>query len=149
MSDAAESQATPVSRVRIGVATHITPKASLTANESLQDFSEAIDDCVKGGELKIIADLSSAQTVDSLGITALMDAQDELLQKGGWLKITGHNNIIAEIATITGLSEYVTFLDSDGKRDLRGQPHGHRLESDFAPRLAHYPCGAEQHRDAK
>ena len=121
MSEAAESQAKPVSRVRIGVATHITPKASLTASESLTDFSEAIEDCIQGGELKIIVDLSSAQTIDSLGIAALMDSPDSLLQKGGWLKVTGHNNIIAEIATITALSEYVTFLDGDGKRDLRSE----------------------------
>ncbi len=119
MSEAAQQQATPVSRVRIGVATHVTPKASLTANESLQDFLEAIQESVSAGELKVIVDLSAAQTIDSLGISALMDTQDELLQKGGWLKVSGHNSIISEIAGITGLSEYITFLDSDGNRDLR------------------------------
>jgi type IV pilus assembly protein PilB len=101
------------------VATHVTPKSSLTATESLEDFNEAIEACVNGGELKVIVDLSAAQKIDSLGISALMDTQDRLLQKGGWLKVTGHNSIIAEIAGITGLSDYVTFLNSDGERVLR------------------------------
>ena len=119
MSEAAESRALPVSRVRIGVATHVTPKSSLTATESLQDFVDTVTDCVDGGDLKIIVDLSAAQTIDSLAISTLMDTQDRLLQKGGWLKVSGHNSIIAEIASITGLSEYLTFLDADGNRDLR------------------------------
>jgi type IV pilus assembly protein PilB len=119
MSEAATSQEAPVTRVRIGVATHVALKSSLSANESLQDFVDAIDECIAAGELKVIVDLSAAQTIDSLGISALMDTQDQLLQKGGWVKVSGHNSIISEIAEITGLSEYVTFLDSDGNRDLR------------------------------
>jgi type IV pilus assembly protein PilB len=120
MSPSATAEATPVTRTRIGVATHVTPRASLTANEAVADFNGAIKDCIADGELKIIVDLSAVQTIDSLGIAALMDAQDQLLQKGGWIKASGHNNMIAEIATITGLADYITFLDKEGARDLRG-----------------------------
>ncbi len=119
MSDQATAQSAPVTRTRIGVATHITPKASLTANEAVEDFIAAIEACVADGDYKIIVDLSVAQTIDSLGIASLMDAQDQLLQKGGWIKVSGHNNMIAEIAVMTGLADYVTFLDKDGGRDLR------------------------------
>ena len=119
MSQMAANDATPVTRTRIGVATHITPRASLTANEAVQDFTDAIGACISDGELKVIVDLSAAQTIDSLGISALMDTQDRLLQKGGWLKVSGHNNVISEIAVITGLADYVTFLDKEGARDLR------------------------------
>ena len=109
----------PVARVRIGVATHVTLKASLTASESLQDFLDTIEQCIADGDFKVMVDFSAAQIIDSLGISALMDTQDTLLKKGGWLKVTGYNSIIAEVASITGLSDYVTFLDEEGERDLR------------------------------
>ncbi len=118
----AEATDQPVARVRIGVATHVTLKSSLTASESLQDFLDTVEQCIGDGELKIIVDFGAAQIIDSLGISALMDTQDTLLKKGGWLKVTGYNSIIAEVASITGLSDYVTFLDDDGERDLREEP---------------------------
>ncbi len=119
MSDQATAESAPVTRTRIGVATHVTPKASLTANDAVEDFVSAIEACIAEGDYKVIVDLAAAQTIDSLGIAALMDAQDQLLQKGGWVKVSGHNNMIAEIAVMTGLADYVTFLDKDGARDLR------------------------------
>ncbi len=119
MSSQASPESSPITRTRIGVATHITPRASLTVNESVEDFVSAIDACSRDGDLKVIVDLSAAQTIDSVGIGALMDAQDELLRKGGWLKISGHNKMIAEIAVMTDLANYVTFLDKNGERDLR------------------------------
>ena len=119
MSDQATAESTPVTRTRIGVATHVTPRASLTASEAVEDFITAIEACIADGDYKVIVDLSSAQTIDSLGIGSLMDAQDQLLQKGGWIKVSGHNKMIAEIAVMTGLADYVTFLDKDGARDLR------------------------------
>ena len=122
MSQSAAAESAPVTRTRIGVATHVTLRASLTANEAVPDFIDTIKACTKDDELKIIVDLSAAQTIDSLGISALMDAQDQLLQKGGWIKASGHNNMIGEIAVITGLADYITFLDNDGSRDLRTDP---------------------------
>ncbi len=119
MSDQAAANSMPVTRTRIGVATHVTPKASLTSGEAVEDFITAIDTCIADGDYKIIVDLSATQAIDSLGIATLMDAQDQLLQKGGWIKVSGHNNMIAEIAVMTGLADYLTFLDKDGQRDLR------------------------------
>ena len=76
MNEPAESQARPITRVRIGVATHITPSAPLSGNEALQDLLLVVDECIDGGEFKLIIDLSTVQSIDSLTITALMDLQD-------------------------------------------------------------------------
>ena len=119
MSASAESSAKPITRVRIGVATHVTPTTSLVGNEALQDFLLVIDECIDAGELKIIVDFKSVQSIDSLAISALMDLQDRLMKAGGWVKITGHNNIVAEAAEITGLTDYITFLNSEGERDRK------------------------------
>jgi len=119
MNDRAETAARSISRVRIGVATHIAPTGSLSGNEALQDLLLVIDDCIDGGEFKIIIDFAAVQIIDSLAISALMDLQDRLIKLGGWVKISGHNSIIAEVAEITGLADYVTFLNSAGERDRR------------------------------
>ena len=119
MNASTEAIESGITRVRIGVATHVALRSSLTAKESLEDFNDVIEECVEAAEFKIIVDLTAARTMDSLGIAALMDAQDCLLQKGGWLKVTGYNRTIEEIVTITGLADYVTFLSKDGERDLR------------------------------
>jgi type IV pilus assembly protein PilB len=121
MSASAETAARPISRVRIGVATHVTPPASLVGAEALQDLLLVIDECIDGSEFKIIVDFRSVQVIDSAAISALMDLQDRLMKLGGWIKITGHNSIIGETAALTGLADYVTFLNSAGERD-RGKP---------------------------
>lgn len=119
MSDAAENAAPAVTRVRIGVATHVTPKFSLVGNDVLQDLLLVIDQCIDAGEFKIIMDFGAVQAIDSLGLSALMDLQNRLLKIGGWVKITGHSSIIEEITDITGVSDYISFLDSSGQQERK------------------------------
>ncbi len=120
MSEPATAATSPVTRVRIGVATQITPKFALCGNEPLQDLMLVIDAAVDDGEFKLIVDLGSVPTIDSLAISAFMDLQDRLMQLGGWLKFCGQNSLVAEVADITGLSDYATFLDGDGQRQRKG-----------------------------
>jgi len=119
MSQPAVNPSSPVTRVRIGVATHVTPKFSLVGNDALQDLMLVIDKCVDVGEFKIIIDFASVQAIDSLALSCLMDLQDRLIKIGGWVKVTGHNGMIGEIAEITGMSEYISFLDSDGQKERK------------------------------
>ncbi|MGI9203368.1 MAG: ATPase, T2SS/T4P/T4SS family [Woeseiaceae bacterium] len=121
MSQAAENASSPVNCVRIGVATHVTPGFSLVGNDALQDLLLAIDGCIESGEFKLIIDFSAVQTIDSIAISALMDLQDRLLKLGGWVKVSGHNSMIGEVAEITGLADYIAFLNSDGERDRKNQ----------------------------
>lgn len=119
MSDPAASTTKPITRVRIGVATHVAAPATLNSNEGLQDLLLVVDECIAGGEIKIIIDFKSVQTINSLAMSSVMDLQDRLMKIGGWLKITGHNSIVGEVAEICGLSDYITFLDNDGVRDRK------------------------------
>lgn len=119
MSEPAVSPSSSVARVRIGVETHVTPKFSLVGNEALQDLMLVIDKCVDAGEFKIVVDFASVQMIDSLALSCLMDLQDRLIKIGGWVKVGGHNSIIGEIAEITGISEYIAFLDSDGQKERK------------------------------
>lgn len=115
MSEVAEPCSESIGRTRIGVTTHLVLKNSLCGVEPLQDLLSIVDTCIDAGELKLILDFSMVQLVDSLALSALMDTQDCLMKRGGWIKITGHNKRFAETAKITGLAAYVTLLDnSDG-----------------------------------
>ena len=73
MSTPAEEATSPISRVRIGVATHVAPPAALVGDEALQDLLLVIDDCIANRELKIIIDFAAVATIDSLAISALME----------------------------------------------------------------------------
>ena len=117
MNEPATSDTSRITRVRVGIATHVTPKFSLTSGEALEELMHVIDECIDGGEYKVIIDFSAVQVIDSLAISSLMDLQDRLVKLGGWVKVSGHNGMIAKIAEITGLSEYITFLNSEGERD--------------------------------
>ena len=119
MSDAATDTPNAVTRVRVGVATHVTPKFSLVGNEALQDLMLVLDECIEEGDHKLIIDFAGVQSIDSLAISALVDLQDRLLKDGGWVKVSGHSSMIGEVAEITGLSDYITFLNSEGKRDRK------------------------------
>ena len=113
MSEVARSTEKPITRVRIGVATHVALPASLVGNDALQDLLLVVDECIEGSEYKVIVDFSAVQAIDSLAISALLDLQDRLIKLGGWIKISGYNSIIAEVAKITGLSDGVTFLSEE------------------------------------
>ncbi|MDH3432459.1 MAG: ATPase, T2SS/T4P/T4SS family, partial [Gammaproteobacteria bacterium] len=119
MSASADTAAKAITRIRIGVATHVAPTRSFSGNEALQEFLLVVDECIESREFKIIIDFAAVQTIDSLAISALMDLQDRLMKLGGWVKVSGHNSIIGEVAEITGLSDYITFLNSNGERDRR------------------------------
>ncbi len=119
MNEPAKTASSAIARVRIGVATHVTPKFSLVGNDALQDLMLAIDESIDAGDSKIIIDFSAVQTIDSLALSCLADLQDRLMKIGGWVKITTHNSIIGEIAAITGLSDYISFLDSDGRQERK------------------------------
>ena len=55
MSDRATAESMPVTRTRIGVATHVTPKASLTSDGAVEDFIAAIEDCIADGDYKDVS----------------------------------------------------------------------------------------------
>jgi type IV pilus assembly protein PilB len=117
MSEAASTVAKPITRVRIGVATHVALPGSLVGNDALQDLLLVIDECVDGSEFKVIIDFAAVQAIDSLAISALLEVQDRLVKLGGWIKVNGHNSLIAEVAEITGLSDRITFLTDDNQDD--------------------------------
>ena len=60
----------------------------------------------------LVVDLDSVESIDSSGLTSLLDAQDRLRAEGGDLKIISSNHVNQKILQITRLDEPLEVFDS-------------------------------------
>lgn len=61
---------------------------------------------------KLIVDLDGTETIDSVGLEALLDAQDTLREKGGDLRIATTNYANRKILEVTRLDSMLEVFDS-------------------------------------
>ncbi len=59
----------------------------------------------------VVVDLDHTETLDSAGLTALLDAQDGLREKGGDIKIATKNHCNRKILEITRLDQQLEVFD--------------------------------------
>jgi type IV pilus assembly protein PilB len=112
MSVAQENLAGSVLRTRVGVMTHLAPRASLNTDDIIQELVDATADCLAHREIQLIIDLSAVQVVNSQALEALIDIQDKLVRIGGWAKVIHPNTLVQDIFRITGFTEYVNIMDA-------------------------------------
>jgi anti-anti-sigma factor len=61
---------------------------------------------------RVVLDLDSTESLDSAGLTALLDAQDHLREQGGDVKIATTNATNRKILEITRLDQQVEVFES-------------------------------------
>ena len=61
---------------------------------------------------KVVVDLDGTEALDSEGLEALLDAQDDLRESSGDLKIITSNNVNRKILEITRLNQHLEVFDS-------------------------------------
>ncbi|HID75270.1 MAG TPA: anti-sigma factor antagonist [Planctomycetaceae bacterium] len=61
---------------------------------------------------RIVFDLDGTELIDSAGLTALLDAQDQLRQKGGQMRIATSNPTNRKILEITRLDRQLEVFSS-------------------------------------
>jgi len=61
---------------------------------------------------KVVLDLGPAETIDSQGLEALLDAQDTLRGRGGDMKVAAVNGVNRKILEITRLDQQIEVFDS-------------------------------------
>jgi anti-sigma B factor antagonist len=61
---------------------------------------------------QVIVDLDGAESLDSEGLAALLEAQDLLRAEGGDLKVSTANSINRKILEITRLDQHLEVFDS-------------------------------------
>jgi anti-anti-sigma factor len=81
--------------------------------ELAADQSEMFQKYLTGQERhNIVLDLDNSESITSEGLTALLEAQDQLRQQAGDLKIATTNAVNRKILEITRLDEHLEVFES-------------------------------------
>ena len=73
----------------------------------LSEFADAVTALVKGGERKILIDLSPVVYIDSSSIGCLMDLYRQSAAAGGTLKLSGVQKRVETMLTMTGAQQFI------------------------------------------
>ncbi len=84
-----------------------------TPEEFSDDLTSKLADYLSSLERsKVIVDLDGTESLDSAGLAALLDAQQELRDLGGDLKVTTANTVNRKILEITRLDDHLEVFDN-------------------------------------
>jgi type IV pilus assembly protein PilB len=100
-----------ISCSRIGVMTYLALQFPVLDQAACKRLSEVIDQCLQEREKRIVVDLASLRTLNSIGLGAILDAVERIIREGGWLKVANVSTHIRDILDITGVSDYVATLN--------------------------------------
>ncbi len=90
-------------RENIGIGTQLVPAGALIEAEDLKKFEESIQSCLKSREYRIEIDFTNITSLGSVALEKLMDCHDELISRGGGLRISSVNPLNMDVFRITGL----------------------------------------------
>lgn len=97
----------------VGVITLLAPDFPL-ADTKTAVLREEIDRCMKDAQVKLVLDLKYVPYIDSAGLETLIDADAQLRQKGGVIKIANPNDVCHDILIATRLIEKLeVFSDTE------------------------------------
>jgi anti-anti-sigma factor len=84
-----------------------------TPEEVGEERAATLVDCLTSlGKSQVVVDLDGTESIDSAGLTALLDAQESLRRGGGDLKLAMSNAINRKIFEITRLDQQLEVFDS-------------------------------------
>lgn len=98
---------------RIGVMTYLSFKGSLENTTGQDELRATVKQCIDRRETKIVIDMHTIKTLNSVALECLLDIKQQLIQLGGWLKVTNLNNLVSDIFLITGMLEHIPVIESD------------------------------------
>ncbi len=88
------------------VVVHTPDELSLENAREIANFFSSLD------RSKVVADLDGTESLDSAGLTVLLDIQDQLRGEGGDLKILSSNAVNRKILEITRLDQQLEVFPS-------------------------------------
>ena len=80
--------------------------------ETARDVMRALETPVAGGTVNVVALMDRTESLDSAGLTALLDLRDELRQHGGNLKICNLSETGRKVFELTRLDDHLDTFDS-------------------------------------
>jgi type IV pilus assembly protein PilB len=124
VSAAPEIVAVEISKIRVGVTTRLTLRNTLSKESERAELANVVGHCLRSGENRIVIDLSHVASLLSAALELLVALQEDLLRAGGWLKLSNANALIQEISRVTGLSQQIALINSDGNDSrVEGTPY--------------------------
>ena len=99
-------------RTKIGVMTHLAPRASRMGEAEAVEIRGVAKDCFDRGETHLVLDLASVGVLDSAVLEQLADIQDAAMRLGGCLKLAHADSLVLDIIRITGFTDYVALMDT-------------------------------------
>ena len=88
------------------VIVHAPEELGDDVSTQFRDFVISLD------QRKVVVDLDGTESFDSRGLGCLLDAQDDLRESDGDLKIISSNNVNRKILEITRLNQRLEVFDS-------------------------------------
>ena len=117
MSIATATEMPDVALTHVGALVRLTPRDSLNTPVMIDAFRASVQSGTDSRHVKQIIDLNSVQLINSAGLEALLDAQDQLLRRGGWLKYTHANSLVLEVFDVCGITGYLKSVDTTVRQD--------------------------------
>ncbi|MEM6639171.1 MAG: STAS domain-containing protein, partial [Pseudomonadota bacterium] len=113
MSAAVESEESALVVVtRVGALVRIGPRGALNSERIIAELDSAIRTSAEQGRVKIIVDLGACPLIASAGIELLLDAQEFLLRRGGWLKLATVDELVLEVLEFTDVLSRIALVDA-------------------------------------
>lgn len=96
----------------------LTVSGSLTLGRDAQHFEWTVEDLVKNGRSRIVADLSGVPFVDSAGIGILVGCHGKVAKAGGQFRLAGLTDRVLNVFRITKVDSILA-MDSNTAESVR------------------------------
>ncbi len=96
----------------IGALVRLTPRAALNTDAAVAQLKDAVATSIAARHIKLVLDLASCPLINSSGIEALLDSQDQLLRLGGWLKLSNVPDLLAEVLEFCDVLSHIAVIES-------------------------------------
>lgn len=109
-----------IKKTKMGLISYIEPEIPI-AKEWVKEFKNALEDCFKDNEFKIVINFHSVPYIDSDGLDVLLDTLGEVRRRGGSIKISDPNPVCQDIfiaARLNALFEIYNNIDKAGRSFL-------------------------------
>lgn len=75
--------------------------------DAIDQLTELLEESLRGGQPRVVVDLSKVPLMDSAGIELLLDYRDKCQRCGGDLKLAAPNRLCEDILFLTGVEQEI------------------------------------------
>ncbi len=100
-----------ITRSQQGPITILSLQGPIVAQE-LSEVKTAIDECVAGGQTKLVLELAQVPFVDGEGLETIQETVTTLGKRGGDLKVCALNDICRDIFNATRMNGFVQIFEN-------------------------------------